>query len=231
MARCDSEQRKTILEASIRVFSESGLNGAVVRQVAEAAGVNSALLYYYFENKEILFQETVKLVISGLLDQFQATRKEFASGCERISFLVDGLWDYYTRHPERMRLMAVANIMHPETIAKILPGLARERVLMPLEILEEGIRRGELKRMHPLQLWWSILGTCFFRLFMKKVMMQMDYELKASGMPVFDDDRQQIKSLVMEGVVATRWEPDSPGRLAAPVDAGPATPGQILDLK
>jgi len=49
------QTRTRILEAAVREFSEKGLAGARTEQIAEAAGVNKALLYYYFAGKEALY--------------------------------------------------------------------------------------------------------------------------------------------------------------------------------
>ena len=49
------QTRARILDAAVREFSENGLAGARTEQIAEAAGVNKALLYYYFKSKEALY--------------------------------------------------------------------------------------------------------------------------------------------------------------------------------
>lgn len=53
------QRREVILEAARRVFLQSGLGGARTRDIAEAAGVNEALLYRHFESKEEMFEAAV----------------------------------------------------------------------------------------------------------------------------------------------------------------------------
>ena len=50
------QTRARILDAAISAFSQLGLAGARTEQIAEAAGVNKALLYYYFKSKEALYE-------------------------------------------------------------------------------------------------------------------------------------------------------------------------------
>ena len=52
--------QKKILDAATQVFSEKGFYGARVDEIAARAGVNKAMLYYYFKNKEKLFEELIK---------------------------------------------------------------------------------------------------------------------------------------------------------------------------
>ena len=60
------ETRATILRAAEHIFAEQGLAGARTDAIAAAAGVNKALLYYYFPSKEGLYCAVLDGVFSGL---------------------------------------------------------------------------------------------------------------------------------------------------------------------
>lgn len=61
-----------ILDAAQEVFAEKGFDGARVDEIAKRAGVNKALLYYYFENKQMLLEELVK----NNIREFKALREQ-----------------------------------------------------------------------------------------------------------------------------------------------------------
>ena len=164
MARAASEQRRKILEAAVAAFAEHGRRGATTRMVGRRAGVNSALIYYYFENKDTLFAEAIRFVVAGLLERMRAARRPFADAHDRLGWLIDQLFGYYTAHPERMRLMAIALSLHPELFGKTLSGFLPGQTLVPIEVLAEGIHCGELRQAHPMTLWWSVMGLCLFSL-------------------------------------------------------------------
>jgi TetR/AcrR family transcriptional regulator len=201
MGRFDSAQRARILEAAIPVFAKQGLEGAAIREVAEASGVNSALLYYYFENKHTLFVEAVRYVIRGLLEFLSGRRREFADGRERVEFLVHGLLDYYEAHPGRMKLMALAVVRHADLVGEGIEWFIRERMLLPFQVMQEGQRRGELRPAHAMQVWWSILGTCLFTQQMKQAMAHIDPAVLPLPLPAPAESRDQIVKLVCEGLV------------------------------
>src|ERR1035438_4399883 len=69
------ETRATILKAAERIYAESGLAGARTDAIAAAAGVNKALLYYYFKSKEGLYQA----IVGSQLEQFQQQARELLS--------------------------------------------------------------------------------------------------------------------------------------------------------
>jgi TetR/AcrR family transcriptional regulator len=64
----DLEAKHRILEAAANIFAEKGFDGARVDEIAKAAQVNKALIYYYFKNKndllEVLFHHTLEDIFS-----------------------------------------------------------------------------------------------------------------------------------------------------------------------
>ena len=48
-------KKETIIESAIKLFSTKGFEGTSVREIASDAGVNVAMINYYFESKEKLF--------------------------------------------------------------------------------------------------------------------------------------------------------------------------------
>src|SRR3981189_2236352 len=60
------ESGAAILQAAMREFSREGVAGARTDAIARAAGVNKALLYYYFKDKETLYGAVLDQVFSGL---------------------------------------------------------------------------------------------------------------------------------------------------------------------
>lgn len=205
MPRADSEQRANILRAALPVFAEHGLDGATIRLVAEAAQVNSALLYYYFEDKRTLFVEAIRHVLRGFLDRLTGPRRPFASGRERIAFLVNHIFDYYAPHPLRMKLMADAIISHPEVVGQVISGLVREQAAIPLQILQEGVRRGEIRAGSPLQMWWGLLGACMFSLKMREVVSHANLAASPFPVPALEASRQELIEMLSAGLaVPTR---------------------------
>ena len=79
-----AETRARILEAALKEFSAKGLAGARTEQIAAAAGVNKALLYYYFESKEKLYLAALEMAAARVRDQSMAVLLRDASPGERV---------------------------------------------------------------------------------------------------------------------------------------------------
>jgi TetR/AcrR family transcriptional regulator len=200
MPRSESKQRADILEAAVGVFAERGRKGATTRLVGRAAGVNSALIYYYFENKDTLFQESIRHVLERFLEHLRKQRHGFRNGPERVEFLVDGVFDYFSAHVDRMQLILLAINLHGELFGRALSSLLKNQALVPLEVLTEGMRRGELRRMNPIQTWWCILGMCVLSLHMHRIMPHIDGTLAPAPLPDMNETRTQIVALLEAGI-------------------------------
>src|SRR5215831_707709 len=61
----DSKER--ILTCAEEVFAKKGFAGARTQEIAELAGVNKAMIYYYFESKEKLLREVLQRILFELI--------------------------------------------------------------------------------------------------------------------------------------------------------------------
>jgi len=169
MKRLNSEQRERLLIAAIEVFAEKGLKGATIRAVGKKAGVNSAMIYYYYENKQTLFIEAIKHILRGFFSQLETGVKHISTAEERIRYLVDSIFKYYTENPVRMRLLSVVVIMHGELMRKVIHQFLKERSSLPLEIIAEGVSKSQFRRLNPLQAWWVVSGACMWSIRMHQL--------------------------------------------------------------
>ncbi|WP_147584731.1 TetR/AcrR family transcriptional regulator, partial [Faecalispora jeddahensis] len=63
------ERRQWILDAALEVFYEFGFDGARVDEIAKRAGVNQALIYYYFKSKEELYLELINQNVDEMIQE------------------------------------------------------------------------------------------------------------------------------------------------------------------
>src|SRR5580658_2101446 len=78
------QTRKAILNAAIREFSAHGLSGARTEAIAESAGANKALLYYYFKSKKGLYEAAIAEVSVKVVEDALAALDPGYSAGERL---------------------------------------------------------------------------------------------------------------------------------------------------
>lgn len=155
--------RARILDAAVRQFSENGLAGARTEQIAEAAGVNKALLYYYFKSKEALYAAALESVAEGVRASSMAVLETDASAGERFLLSVLNHFDRIHTNPGFQSLMQQEMVRLHRGEANALTPLV-ETVFRPLmarmqEVLDEGIAAGELIAVDPSQIRYAALGA------------------------------------------------------------------------
>src|SRR5580765_8472060 len=93
------ESRAAILQAAAHEFAEHGIAGARTDAIARAAGVNKALLYYYFKDKETLYGAVLDHVFGGLKESINAALSSDLPPREKLLAYVGAHFDYIASHP------------------------------------------------------------------------------------------------------------------------------------
>src|SRR5438094_4525530 len=93
------ESRASILQAAVREFAREGVAGARTDAIARSAGVNKALLYYYFKDKEALYQAVLDEVFSGVRAAIQNALSHDLPPRERLAAYVCAHFDYIASNP------------------------------------------------------------------------------------------------------------------------------------
>jgi AcrR family transcriptional regulator len=157
----------TILAAARDEFAEYGLGGARVDRIAERAGLNKRLIYYYFEDKEKLFQAVLEQAYRDIRTQEENLHLLDLDPPTAVRRLIEFTWDYYLQHPEFITLLNSANLHRARHLAE--SDRARELNSPVIEtlaaVLERGRRDGVFRGgVDPVQLYVSIAGLAYFYL-------------------------------------------------------------------
>ena len=86
MAENDKLTEERIFEAATEVFIHKGMDGARMQDIAGHAGINKALLHYYFRTKDQLFNAVFEMIAKKILKKFAPVFDENLSLDEKIRF-------------------------------------------------------------------------------------------------------------------------------------------------
>jgi AcrR family transcriptional regulator len=99
----DAERSQAaILAAAMQEFAQHGLGGARMDAIAEKAQLNKRLIYYYFQDKDQLFQAVLEQSYREIREQERALNLEALEPAAAMRALVEFTWNYYIAHPEFM---------------------------------------------------------------------------------------------------------------------------------
>ncbi len=158
-----AETRQRILDAAAREFAAHGLAGGRTEAIAAAAGVNKALLYYYFESKDALYQAALEDIAARVRDTTMAMLLKEASPGERILRAALSHFDRILSQQVFQSLMQQEMIRLHKGESAVMPVIVK-RVFEPVMILyramvREGIASGELIDTDWMQIHLASLGA------------------------------------------------------------------------
>jgi TetR/AcrR family transcriptional regulator len=160
------QTRSRILQAAIREFSEHGLAGARTGAIAASAGVNKALLYYYFRDKESLYTAALEEVAGKVAGAALAVLELDCSPGERLLRFALQHFDRVTSQQAFQSLMQQEMIRFREGQSSAIPVIAKvafEPMFTRVQaIAAEGIGARELIDVDYMQLMYAALGANVF---------------------------------------------------------------------
>ncbi len=154
-----------ILKAAMDVFIEKGRHGARMQEIADRAGINKALLHYYFRNKENLYRRIFEDIFFGNISALISILNKELSIKEYLRTFISEYIEMLRRNP-RLPMFIISEFREGgETVKAVLAKLvASEEMTLAsyISVITRAIRQGEMKPLDPLQLISTIIGSCLF---------------------------------------------------------------------
>jgi TetR/AcrR family transcriptional regulator len=163
-----TEQR--ILEAARTVFLRRGTAGARMQEIAAEAGVNQALLHYYFRTKERLSAAVFQQVASRIFPALAQTLGADTSLDEKIERLIAIYLDNLSQNLFVPGYVISELHHHPERVQQLLSGAlgADPKTVMPALLknldrqINERVRAGTMRPIKPQQFVINLISLCIF---------------------------------------------------------------------
>ncbi|HKQ27776.1 MAG TPA: TetR/AcrR family transcriptional regulator [Burkholderiales bacterium] len=197
--------RQKILDAALAEFAHHGLGGARVDRIAQRAGANKRMLYYYFGDKEGLFLAALENRYEHIRSAEQALDLEHRDPREALKRLVEFTWRYYLEHPEFMTLLNSENLHKGRHVrnSRRVRELHSPLVETLRAILRRGATQGLFRRgVDPVQLYISIAGEGYFYLSNRYTLSRIfDRDLMAPR--ALAGRSRHIRDMILNAVKAT----------------------------
>jgi TetR/AcrR family transcriptional regulator len=143
----DLTTARRIVATAEQIFAEQGLAGARMDEIARAAKVNKALLYYYFRSKEELYRFVLETLLSQLRAGVGAKTAEPLSPGKRLAALIDNFFDFVQRHPNYPRLVQRVMMTRGPNLEWIVSEYYKPLHVQLVGLIEEGIAAGDFRRV------------------------------------------------------------------------------------
>ena len=159
--------QQEILRAAMTEFAANGFGGARIDAIAERAGVNKKLIYYYFDGKDALFLAALEQSYTDIRAAERELHLEALAPIEAIERLVAFTWRHYLAHPEFLALLNSENMLRGGHLkqSRRIRQMNSPLIDALASVLARGEASGELRAgVDPMQLYISIAGLAYFYL-------------------------------------------------------------------
>jgi AcrR family transcriptional regulator len=156
-----NDKQDHIIDTALQLFSDKGFEGTSIRDIAEKASVNVAMVNYYFGSKDKLFEKIVEyksLLTRGILDEI--LNNKGLSPIEKIEAVIDSYTEKLFTHRSFHRLIHQELIMNQrEDLQRSIVNNIFPNSLIIKMIIESGIRKGDFRKVDVELTIASLIGT------------------------------------------------------------------------
>ena len=196
----DSTENK-ILEAAKNVFVAKGMEGARMQEIADEAGINKALLHYYFRSKERLFEAIFSEIFKFAFPKLSRIIISDAGIVSKIEQFVDAYIDILIKHPFIPGFVMKELNRDPSGLFKLVVkfGLDPQPVFTHIQAAMD---RGEIKPMKPQHLVVNVISMCIFPFAARPIISFVVFKDDKQALETFYSERAEvIKKFVIDAIV------------------------------
>lgn len=200
-AKKEKSTEEKILEAAKKVFVTKGMAGARMQDIADEAGINKALLHYYFRSKEKLF---TMIFVEAAQKLFPKINSIFESDTPLFEKIENFCEEYITVMSENPYLpLFVLNEISKDPEKFLQTIWEKQSFPRPnkfLEQVEKEVKKGTIKKISPLHLLINLISMSIFP-FVGKPMLQIAMGLdELQFRNVMQQRKKEIPKFIIDSI-------------------------------
>ena len=195
-AEAGGEVRERLLSGATGLFAAKGYAATTVREIVERAGVTKPVLYYYFRSKEGIYLDLMREPFSEFAALVEEAVLEAGSAKDRLFRLCLQAYDIFVENIDAARVMYSIYYGPPQGAPFVDFDAYHHRFQEAvLQVLREGIRDGEFRRVNLADAMWAVIGA---------LNVAMEVELCHPQQSLGRAGVRRVLELVLEGIVMNR---------------------------
>ncbi|MCB0652319.1 MAG: TetR/AcrR family transcriptional regulator [Saprospiraceae bacterium] len=199
-----SEKQQTelvIKEAARQVFLRKGFSGARMQDIADNAGINKALLHYYYRSKEKLFDVIFMEQFSELIGQLKQGLDSGLDLFEKIEFFIDKYISVLEKNPY-LPLFVINEISKDQErfIGRIKKFDAFPEAAAMVGMMLQAMEDGKIKRYHPFHLLMNIISMSVFPFLAKPMLISISGISEADWKELMKERKEEVKRFVFSAL-------------------------------
>ncbi|HEX9827384.1 MAG TPA: TetR/AcrR family transcriptional regulator [Flavobacteriaceae bacterium] len=158
----DKNTENQILEAAKTVFQSKGMDGSRMQEIADKAGINKAMLHYYYRSKQLLFEAVFKHAFTLLAPQLNKILNDDSSIEEKIRNFTFNYISFISKHPYLPNFIIQELNRNPGFAESLRHAEGFPNIEKFKHQLNDEIEKGTIKPIKAEQLFINILALNVF---------------------------------------------------------------------
>ncbi len=196
----DENTEGQILDAAKNVFQSKGMDGARMQEIADEAGINKAMLHYYYRSKQLLFEAVFKNAFSLLAPQLNAILNDDSSIEEKIKNFTSNYITFIINHPYLPNFIIQELNRNPEFILKLkensgFPNLEKFKIQV-----DNDVENGLIKPISAEQLFINILSLNIFPFVAKPLIMAFTNTDNKTYKQLMENRKTEVSNFIINSI-------------------------------
>lgn len=188
----DSNTEEKIILAAEKVFIENGMAGARMQQIADEAGINKALLHYYYRSKEklfeIVFKTAIKMLVPNLVNAYKSGDGDFFT---RLRKFIDSYITIIEKTPH-IPAFVIHEVNHrPDQLTNMLAELNVD-ISFIINDINAAIDAGEIRPINPYDLMINVISLTIFPVVARPMITGIIFKGDKKGYKEFMKHRRNV---------------------------------------
>lgn len=167
----DKNTEELILNAAKNIFQSKGMAAARMQEIANKAGINKAMLHYYYRSKQLLFEAVFNNAFSLLAPQLNTILNDDSSIEEKIKNFSANYISFIIKHPYLPNFIVQELNRNQDFILKLkasnsFPNIEKFKTQVALEV-----EKGLIKPISAEQLFINVMALNIFPFVGKPLLM------------------------------------------------------------
>jgi TetR/AcrR family transcriptional regulator len=199
MPNIEKETDERIYEAARDIFHERGFDGARMQDIANRAGINKALLHYYYRSKDRLFEKVYQAAAKKLIPNIVESLRGDDPLPVKVKKFVSGYIDTLRDNPYMPGFILHELNRNPDRLKKFLPKMVEQMLGPFMAELEHEVMNGNLPKQDPRHFIVNMFSMCVFP-FVARPMLQLVLDFNNEEFDQFLIERKlEIPKLLLCG--------------------------------
>ena len=189
-----------ILNAAKHIFHDKGMEGARMQEIADKAGINKAMLHYYYRSKQLLFEAVFKNAFSLIAPQLNAVLNDSSTIEDKIKNFTSNYISFMLKHPYLPNFIFQELNRNENFILRLKETGALPNLDTFKKQVDQEVTDGLIKPIQGEQLFIHLLSLCVFPFIGKPLIKALADIDNKTYEKLIDERKKEVSDFIINAI-------------------------------